>query len=108
MEGLMNLVSFILALVAWMLPLVILAQYNKINCQKYAAFTVISFIACAVSLCIQLFYTDHLVKIEDWSALMDTSHAVALVATLLLVVTAVLNTITLFVYFRKNCETGKS
>jgi len=49
----------------------------------------------------QIFYADHLVKIEDWSALMDTSNAVALVATLLLAVTIILNAITLVVYHGK-------
>jgi len=49
----------------------------------------------------QLFYTDHLVKIEDWSALMDTSSAVAMVSTLLLVVTILLNTIGFFLFYGK-------
>ena len=57
--------------------------------------------ACAVSLCLQLFYSDHLVKIEDWSALLDTSHAVALVSALLLVVTMILNVSAWFVSFRR-------
>lgn len=57
--------------------------------------------ACAISLCMQIFYTNHLVKIEDWSALMDTSSAVALVVTVLLAVTIILNVITLVVYGKK-------
>jgi cytochrome c oxidase subunit 4 len=52
----------------------------------------------------QIFYTNHLVKIEDWSALMDTSQAVAFVAALLLVVTIILNAITLIVYHGKKLK----
>ena len=102
MEGLMNVGSLVLGLIAWILPAVNLVQHNKISSKRLAAFSVTSLSACAVSLCMQLFYTDHLVKIEDWSALLDTSNAVALVATLLLVVTILLNASALLVFFRKN------
>jgi hypothetical protein len=57
-----------------------------------------------MTVCMQIFYTNHLVKIEDWSALMDTSHAVAMVATLLLIVTIVLNVVGLIVFYRKNSK----
>ncbi|WP_348775046.1 hypothetical protein [Psychrobacillus sp. NEAU-3TGS] len=57
-----------------------------------------SLIACAISLSFQIFYTAHLVKIEDWSALMDTTHATALATAVLLIVTIVLNVITLLMY----------
>lgn len=106
MEGLINAGSLVLGLIAWILPAVNLAQHNKISSKRYAAFTVTSLSSCAIALCLQLFYTDHLVKIEDWSALLDTSHATALVATLLLVVTIVLNAIALLVYFGRNHDAG--
>lgn len=102
MEGLMNAGSLILGLIAWILPVINLAQHNKISSKRYAAFTVTSLSSCAIALCLQLFYTDHLVKIEDWSVLLDTSHATALVATLLLVVTIILNISALLVHFGKN------
>ena len=94
----LNLGSLVLGLIAWVLPVVNLVQHKKADHRNWVAFSVASVSACAISLCMQIFYTDHLVKIEDWSALMDTSHAVALVATLLLVVTIILNAITLVVY----------
>ncbi|MHB8061781.1 MAG: hypothetical protein ACYDG2_03970 [Ruminiclostridium sp.] len=97
----LNLVSLILGLIAWILPVVNLMQHNKADRRNWAVFSVASVSACAISLCMQIFYTNHLVKIEDWSALMDTSSAVALVATLLLVVTIILNAITLVVYGKK-------
>lgn len=99
--GWLNLGSLVFGLIAWILPVVNIAQHNKAGCRKWAALCVASVSACAISLCMQIYYTDHLVKIEDWSALLDTSHAVASVSTLLLVVTIILNVITLRVYDKK-------
>lgn len=102
--GWLNLGSIILGLIAWILPIVNLMQHNKADHRNWVVFSLASVSACAISLCMQIFYTDHLVKIEDWSALMDTSHAVALAASLLLVVTIVLNAITLVVYHGKKLK----
>lgn len=96
--GWLNLGSLVLGLMAWILPAVNLVRHNEAGRRSRAVFSVASLSACAVSLCMQIFYTDYLVKIEDWSALMDTSNAVALVATLLVAVTIILNAITLVVY----------
>ncbi|MEA4925973.1 MAG: hypothetical protein VB084_11750 [Syntrophomonadaceae bacterium] len=97
--GWLNLGSLVLGLIAWILPVVNLMRRNKTDRQTRVAFSVASVSACAISLCMQIFYTAHLVKIEDWSALMDTSQAVALVSALLLGVTMLLNVITLVVYY---------
>lgn len=99
--GWLNLGSLVLGLVAWILPVVNLMQRNKADHRNWVFLSVASVSACAVSLCMQIFYTAHLVKIEDWSALMDTSQAVALVATLLLAGTIILNAIILVVYYGK-------
>lgn len=93
--GWLNLGSIVFGLIAWILPVVSLVRLNKSGHRNRAIFSAASFCACAISLCMQVFYNDYLVKIEDWSALMDTSHAVASVSALLLAVTAVLNAITL-------------
>lgn len=106
MEGLMNAGSLVLGLMAWILPAVNLARRNQISSKRYAVFTVTSFSSCAVALCLQLFYADHLVKIEDWSALLDTSHATALAAALLLVVTMILNAIALLVFLGQKHNAG--
>lgn len=50
-----------------------------------------SLLFCSISLLLQLFQVRQLVQIGDWSALMDTMDAVALAATVLLIVTAALN-----------------
>lgn len=39
MEGLMNVGSLVLGLIAWILPAVNLVQHNKISSKRYAAFT---------------------------------------------------------------------
>jgi len=100
--GWLNLGSLVLGLIAWILPVVNLVQNNKAANKNWAVYSIASVSACALSLCLQFFYNDYLVKIEDWSALMDTSHALALVATFLLVVTIALNAITLVMYYRKS------
>jgi cytochrome c oxidase subunit 4 len=97
--GWLNIGSLVFGVIAWVFPVVILAQSNKANARNRVVFcTAASLGACAIALWMQMLYTDHLVKIEDWSALMDTSSAVALVAGLLLTVTIVLNAIALVVY----------
>ncbi len=97
----LNVGSLIFGLIAWILPVINLIRSNKAGNRNWILLSVASVSACAVSLCMQLFYTNHLVQIEDWSALMDTSSAVALISTVHLAVTIVLNGITLAVYLRK-------
>lgn len=98
MIGLLNLGSLICGLIAWILPVVNLTRDKKHNKRNWATLSIMSISACAISLCFQIFYNNHLVKISDWSALMDTTGAVALVSAILLIVTIILNVITLLVY----------
>lgn len=93
--GWLNLGSLVLGLIAWILP----GINGTHDLRKGVLFSVVSFGACAVSLVMQIFYTDHLVKIGDFSALMDTSGAVAMVSALLIVVTVIINAITLSLCF---------
>jgi cytochrome c oxidase subunit 4 len=99
--SLLNLGSLVLGLIAWILPVINLVQPNNAHHRRWPVFSVASVSSCAISLWMQILYSNHLVKIEDWSALMDTSSAVAWVAALLLVVTIMLNAITLFVYYKR-------
>ena len=98
MIGLLNLGSLLLGLIAWILPVVNLMRYKKHDHRSWVTLSIMSISACAISLCFQIFYNYHLAKIEDWSALMDTTGAVASVAAVLLIVTIILNAITLMVY----------
>ncbi|MEI3614420.1 hypothetical protein [Pseudogracilibacillus sp. SO30301A] len=101
MIGLLNLGSLLLGLTAWILPVVNLMRFKNYNHRHWVALSITSISTCAVSLCFQIFYNYHLVKIEDWSALMDTMGAVVFAAATLLIVTIILNAITLIVYREK-------
>jgi hypothetical protein len=98
----LNTASLILGLIAWALPVINLIQLNKANRRKWIIFSVTSISACAISLYMQLLYTDYLVKIKDWPALMDTSSGVVSITGLLLKVTIILNFIALYMRYRKN------
>lgn len=101
MIGLMNIGSLVLGLIAWVLPVLNLMQNHKHGNQKWVLYSMMSVMACAISLCFQIIYTNHLVNIEDWSAIMDTSGAVTFAASILLIITVLLNAITLIVYRRR-------
>ncbi len=86
----LELGSLILGLTAWILPLICLLRRDQAGNGNWTAFSLASIGCCGVSLCLQIFYFDHLVKIEDWSALLDTSHAVVLASSVLIIITVVL------------------
>ncbi|KWW21229.1 hypothetical protein AS888_16635 [Peribacillus simplex] len=98
MIGLLNLGSLVLGLLAWILPIVNLLRFKSKEGNSWVTLSLISISACATSLCFQIIYHYHLVRIEDWGALMDTMYAVAFTATVLLIVTTILNVITLVLY----------
>lgn len=86
--------SLILGLLAWILPIINLMGRRK----NWVILLATSISACSISLLFQLLYAQHLVKINDWSALMDTIDASVFASKTLLVVTILLNVATLFVY----------
>ncbi|MCA1063697.1 hypothetical protein QTG56_11280 [Rossellomorea sp. AcN35-11] len=94
MVGLLNVGSLVLGLMSLFLPIVNLMKENK----HWVVLSMISISACGLSLCFQIFYTYHKVTVEDWGALMDTMYAVASVSAILLIVTIILNAVTLKVY----------
>ncbi|WP_318614901.1 hypothetical protein [Sporosarcina sp. YIM B06819] len=98
MMGWLNVGSLVLGLIAWILPVVSLMRYIQGGHKNWAAFSVMSVSACAISLYFQIVYNHHLVTIGDWSALMDTTGALVKVGAVLLIVTIVLNTATLVMY----------
>ena len=85
----LNLVSLLLGLIAWAIPCVCLLR--PAEGARTAGLLPCSLSACAAALLCQILYTDHLVQTADWSALLDTSRAVAWAASLLLAVTLLLN-----------------
>jgi hypothetical protein len=63
---------------------------------NFFGFFIQSYLMCLL-LCFQIFYTNQLVEIEDWSAFMDTTGTMAFEVAVLLIVTLILNAITLIV-----------
>jgi len=99
---LLNVGSLVLGLVAWILPLVNIIRRDKDNNKSWPWLSIASLNACTVSLWFQIIYNDHLIKNEDWSALMDITEAVVRVSLILVVVTVVLNFYTVVIYSKKN------
>ncbi|MFZ2538758.1 MAG: hypothetical protein WAX04_07640 [Oscillospiraceae bacterium] len=101
-SGFCNIASLLLGLVAWTVPFIVIHQNNQGAVIRQPLFSVISFGACAVSLCLQLFEINHRVEIRDWSALMDTCGTIAIVAAVLTVITIILN-----VYVLTKCHNNE-
>lgn len=80
--------SLLLGLIAWALP--ILSILRRRNPTPFCA---ASFLLCSISLLFQIFYTQGLVTIRDWSAMEDTHSAVCFASVVMLCVTAVLQLI---------------
>ncbi|TRZ39683.1 hypothetical protein CEQ21_01600 [Niallia circulans] len=104
MYGWLNLASLVLGLIALILPIVNLTREKKQENKNWVALSIISISACSISLCFQIFYTYHKVTVEDWGALMDTMYAVAFASAALLLVTLILNAITLNVYLGRTAK----
>ena len=81
MSTFFNLGSLILGLAAWVLPF--LAVKKK---DQFGLCCLGSFGCCILSLLFQLFEVKNRVNLQDWSALMDTMHAVILASVVLVVV----------------------
>lgn len=90
MSAMLNVGSLILGLAAWGLPF--LAVKKK---DQFGMCCLGSFGCCILSLLFQLFEVKNRVNLEDWSALMDTIHAVVLAAVVMIVVMVVCNLIAL-------------
>lgn len=99
---LLNPTSLLLGLIAWILPIFNLMKYKKHENGNWVILSIISISSCAISLCFQIFYNSHLVKIADWSALMDTTDALVFVSSTLLVVTIILNVVTTLLYYKNH------
>ncbi len=82
----LNIGSLILGLAAWGLPFASLGKRDR-----FAFCCLGSFSCCILSLLFQLLEVKRRVGLEDWSALMDTMHAVILAAVVMVVVMMVCN-----------------
>lgn len=98
--SLLNLGSLILGIAAWVLAIVGIIAPKSEGARKLV-FSTISMGACAGSICLQTFYSRHLVRIEDWSALTDTASAVAFVCAVLFGVSVLLNALSVYFYYKR-------
>lgn len=101
--GWLNIGSVVFGLIAYILPANIIFC-NKLVNKNWIIFSGISTSACIISLWMQIVYINHLVNIEDWTAIMDTSNAIVCISSLLLLVTITLNVI---LYILKNKKDKK-
>ncbi|MCS5499739.1 hypothetical protein NY607_01310 [Lysinibacillus sp. A4] len=101
MMGWLNIGSLLLGLIAWILPVIYLMGNKKHEQSNWGILSVLSISACAISISFQMFYHYHLVKIEDWAALMDTTRAVVIATAVLLIFTFIVNGIA-FIVYRQN------
>ena len=100
MSAFLNSGSLILGLISWIIPIVAISQYRKIK--NAISFSIISFSTCALSLVFQIFEIRHRVRIEDWSALLDTIDALSWVVVVLAAMTIALNVVILNIYKKRN------
>lgn len=84
--GMLNLGSLACGLAGWVVPWLPGARRTPVVSRQYLR-GLVSMGLCALALWFQICYQRHLVDIQDWSALMDTSGAVAGISAFLLVST---------------------
>ena len=83
----LNILSLIMGLLAWGLPIRILLMRNV----KRSLYGGLSLVACMIALYAQILYTNHLIQINDTIALLDTNDAVVFASRILIIGTIALN-----------------
>jgi cytochrome c oxidase subunit 4 len=97
----LNVGSIMLGLIAWILPIINLVRPNKDKNKSWTLLSMVSISACVIALWFQILYNNHLVNVEDWSAIMDISEGITRISFILAIITLVLNAITVMVYTKK-------
>lgn len=101
MSAICNVGSLVLGLIAWGIPIAVICSKKKKR--KSSAPLISSFAACAGAVLLQLLEIEHRIFVEDWSALMDTIHAIVWATVIVWIVTIGLNSI---VYLVQKEETS--
>ena len=83
--------SLILGLIAWILPITNISRYKMNYNKNWETYSIMSISACAIAINLQVIYSNHIVQIGDWSALMDTSGTSTLLSVILPISTLILN-----------------
>lgn len=95
----MNLISLILGFAALGFAVYSAKAKGCLSC------TTLSGLCCSASLLCQLLDNDRLAQLEDICAILDTAHARAVCAAVLLILTSVLNILALLRNRQKNQKT---
>lgn len=85
----LNIGSLILGISALVLP--VLVMVRRVKGTKAGVWVWMSMGLCLLAIIFQMIYGNHLVEIEDWSALMDTSETTLFLAAKLALFTALLD-----------------
>lgn len=85
-----NIGSIILGIIAWASAGIAIAKSKRAQ-----TLSAVSFVACIISLFLQFLEVSNRVSLGDYAAIEDTIRAVILAATLLIVVTIILNSVAL-------------
>ena len=91
MVSFLMLGSLVLGLISWILPVLSITKYNK----NWATYSIISMSSCSIALAFQILYSNHMVRIGDLAALMDTSGTSAVLSVILLIISIILNILSL-------------
>lgn len=94
--------SLALGLIAWILPIINISRYRRNYNKNWAIYYIASISACAIAICFQIIETNRVVKIRDWSTIMDTVPTSTLLSIILLIVTLILNGVSVGMYHTKN------
>lgn len=89
MSAILNLGSLVLGVISWLIPIVVLWQGKKRDIG--VGVLVSSSTSCAAALILQILEIRNRVHLEDWTAIMDTIDILPWVATILVIITAILN-----------------
>lgn len=93
--------SLALGLIALVLSVMNISKYKANYNKNWAIYSIFSISACAIAIGFQVIYSNYIVQIGDWSALMDTSGTSTLLSIILLISTLILNGISLGMYVFK-------
>ena len=85
----LNIGQITFVLLAWILPIIKLIKPSK----NWVMFLLVSLASAGASLCMRLLYSDYLVYISDWSALMDTSNFMTILSCVLFLGALLLNSV---------------
>lgn len=101
MIGFLMLGSLVLGLISWILPIANIGRYKRNYNKNWAIYSIVSISACAVAICLQVMYSNYITELRDWSALMDTIPTSTKLSITLLIVTLILNGISVYAYHSK-------